>query len=132
MYFCKRKSKINMVKKIDTTNILLKNIIDAIKDVKGNEIISLDLKKIESAICKYFVICTGTSGTHVNAIEGNIKKSISKDLGEKPSHTEGNNAGEWILIDYFDVIVHIFQEKKRTFYNIEDFWGDAKLTTHND
>ena len=102
MYFCKRKSKINMVKKIDTTNILLKNIIDAIKDVKGNEIISLDLKKIESAICKYFVICTGTSGTHVNAIEGNIKKSISKDLGEKPSHTEGNNAGEWILIDYFD------------------------------
>ena len=132
MYFRKRKSKINMAKKIDATNILLENIIDAIKDVKGNEIISLDLKKIESAICKYFVICTGTSGTHVNAIEGNIKKAVSKDLGEKPSHTEGNNVGEWILIDYFDVIVHIFQEKKRAFYNIEEFWGDAKLTTYND
>jgi ribosome-associated protein len=119
-----------MTKKIDTTNILLENIIDAIQDVKGNEIISLDLKKIESAICKYFIICTGTSETHVNAIEGNIKKTVSKDLGEKPFHTEGRNVGEWILIDYFDVIVHIFQGKTRAFYNIEGFLADAKLTTY--
>lgn len=121
-----------MAKKIDETNILLENIIDAIQDVKGRKIISLDLRKIETAICKYFVICTGTSNTHVSAIEGGVKKAISKDLGEKPSHIEGNTIGEWILMDYFDVIVHIFQEKTRTFYNIEDLWGDAKFTTYQD
>ena len=119
-----------MAKKIDTTNILLENIINAIKNVKGGEIILLDLKRIESTICEYFIICTGTSNTHVSAIEENINKVILKDLGEKPSHIEGNAVGEWVLMDYFDVIVHIFQEKTRTFYNIEGLWGDAKLTTY--
>jgi len=119
-----------MAKKIDATNILLENIINAIQDVKGKEIISLDLRKIDSAICKYFVICTGTSNTHVNSIESNIKKTISRDLGEKPFHIEGNNIGEWVLMDYSDIIVHVFQEKTRAFYNIEDFWGDAKFKNY--
>jgi len=119
-----------MAKKIDKTNILLENIINAIQDVKGNKIISLDLKKIDSAICKYFVICTGTSNTHVSAIEGSIKKSIAKDTGEKPWHVEGNITGEWVLMDYSDIVVHIFQEKIREFYNIEDFWGDAKFINY--
>ena len=116
-----------MTKKINKTNILLENIVNAIQDVKGKEIISLDLRKIDSAICKYFVICTGTSNTHVSAIEGSIKKSIAKDTGEKPWHVEGNNKGEWVLMDYSDIVVHIFQEKIREFYNLEDFWGDAKF-----
>tara|TARA_B110000444_G_scaffold28939_1_gene23950 strand:+ start:643 stop:1008 length:366 start_codon:yes stop_codon:yes gene_type:complete len=119
-----------MAKKIDATNILLENIINAIQDVKGKEIISLDLRKIDSAICKYFVICTGTSNTHVNSIESNIKKTISRDLGEKPFHIEGNNVGEWVLMDYSDIIVHVFKEKTRAFYNIEDFWGDAKFKNY--
>lgn len=121
-----------MVKKIDATNILLENIIDAIQDVKGKEVISLNFRKVESAISKYFVICTGTSSTHVNAIEGSIKKSISKNIGDKPFHIEGTNVGEWILMDYSDIIVHIFQEKTRAFYNIEDFWGDAEFITYKD
>ncbi|MBT6650015.1 MAG: ribosome silencing factor [Flavobacteriales bacterium] len=121
-----------MAKKIDATNILLENIINAIQDVKGKEIISLDLRKIDSAICKYFVICTGTSNTHVNSIESNIKKTISRDLGEKPFHIEGNNIGEWVLMDYSDIIVHVFQEKTRAFYNIEDFWGDAKFKNYKE
>ena len=121
-----------MAKKIDATNILLENIIDAIQDVKGLEIISLDLRKLDSAISKYFIICTGTSSTHVNAIETSIKKTISKELGEKPFHTEGNGIGEWILMDYSDIIVHIFQEKTRTFYNIEDFWGDAEFKNYKE
>ena len=119
-----------MARKIDATNILLENIINAIQDVKGKEIISLDLRKIDSAICKYFVICTGTSNTHVNSIESNIKKTISRDLGEKPFHIEGNNIGEWVLMDYSDIIVHVFQQKTRAFYNIEDFWGDAKFKNY--
>ena len=119
-----------MTKKIDKTNILLENIVNAIQKVKGNEIISLDLRKIDSAICKYFVICTGTSSTHVNAIEGSIKKTITQDIGEKPWHVEGDNVGEWILMDYSDVVVHIFQDKIRQFYNIEGFWGDAKFVNY--
>jgi ribosome-associated protein len=121
-----------MAKKIDATNILLENIINSIQDVKGKEIISLDLRKIDSAICKYFVICTGTSNTHVNSIESNVKKTISRDLGEKPFHIEGNNIGEWVLMDYYDIIVHVFQEKTRAFYNIEDFWGDAKFKNYKE
>ena len=119
-----------MAKQIDATNILLENIINAIQEVKGKEIISLNLRKIESAICKYFVICTGTSSTHVNSIESNIKKTISRDLGEKPFHIEGNNIAEWVLMDYSDIIVHVFQKKTREYYNIEDFWGDAKFKNY--
>jgi ribosome-associated protein len=119
-----------MTKKIDKTNILLENIVNAIQKVKGNEIISLDLRKIDSAICKYFVICTGTSNTHVNAIEGSVKKAITQDIGEKPWHVEGDNVGEWILMDYSDIVVHIFQDKIRQFYNIEGFWGDAKFVNY--
>ena len=121
-----------MAKKLDETNILLKNIVNVIQDSKGKEIVSLDLRKIESAICKYFIICTGTSSTHVNSIERKIKKTISQDLGEKPWHTEGNNVGEWVLMDYYDIIVHVFQEKTRKFYNLEDFWGDAKFTNYKE
>jgi ribosome-associated protein len=121
-----------MAKKIDATNILLESIINAIQDVKGKEIISLDLSKIDSAISKYFVICTGTSSTHVNSIESNIKKTISRDLGEKPLHIEGNNISEWVLMDYSDIIVHVFQQKTRAFYNIEDFWGDAKFKNYKE
>jgi len=121
-----------MAKQIDATNILLENIINAIQEVKGKEIISLNLRKIESAICKYFVICTGTSSTHVNSIESNIKKKISRDLGEKPFHIEGNNIAEWVLMDYSDIIVHVFQKKTREYYNIEDFWGDAKFKNYKE
>ena len=130
--FANANLKINMAIKIDATNILLENIINAIQDVKGQEIISLDLRKLDTAISKYFVICTGNSNTQVKAIEGNIKKSISKNLEEKPFSIEGSNIGEWILMDYSDIIVHIFQEKTRNFYNIEGFWGDAKFITYKD
>ena len=118
-----------MTKKIDKTNILLENIVNAIQEVKGRKIMSLDLRKIDSAICKYFVICTGTSNTHVSAIEGSIKKT-AKYTGEKPWHVEGNNTGEWVLMDYSDIVVHIFQKRIRDFYNIEDFWGDAKFINY--
>ena len=116
-----------MAKRLEKNNILLQNIVNVIQDAKGKEIISLDLREIESAICDYFIICTGTSNTHVNSIESKIKKEISKILSEKPLHIEGNNIGEWVLMDYYNIIVHIFQEQTRNFYNIENFWGDAKL-----
>jgi ribosome-associated protein len=120
-----------MTKKLDKTDILLDNIVNVLKDAKGKEIISLDLKNIESAICKYFIICTGTSSTHVKSIESKVKKTISQNLGEKPWHSEGSNISEWVLMDYYDIVVHIFQKKTRKFYDLEDFWGDAKFKNYN-
>ena len=120
-----------MTIKIDATNILLENIIAAIKNVKGQEIISLDLRSIDTAISKYFVICTGNSNIQVKAIAENIRKSILKNLKEKPFNIEGSDVAEWILINYSDIIVHVFQEKTRSFYNIEDFWADAKFKRYN-
>ena len=112
---------------IDTkTNILLEHIILAINEMKGKEIITLDLQKIDVSVCKYFIICTGNSNTHVNAIESNIKKIISKEVGDKPYGVEGTNKGEWILMDYVDIVIHIFQKNIRDFYNIEGLWGDAQ------
>ena len=117
-----------MTKKIYETNILLKNIINAIQDIKGQNIISLNFKNIESAICKYFVICTGTSNTHVAAITNSIKKNVSKTLKEKPYSMEGIENQEWVLMDYVDVVVHIFLKNVREFYDIENLWGDAKIS----
>ncbi len=113
-------------------NILLKNIIDIIKDMKGINIMSLDFRKLENPICKYFVICTGSSETHVNAIEKKITKKIEEQLKERPWSTEGNSTSNWLLIDYTDIIIHIFKKEIRDFYQLEDLWGDAKITTYLD
>ena len=74
----------------------------------------------------YFIICTGRSNTHVNAIVSSVKKKVSKVLKEKPYNFEGNNNCEWVLLDYVNVVVHVFQKKIREYYNIEGLWGDAK------
>ena len=88
----------------------------------------LDLRDIENTVCSYFVVCTGSSNTHVNAIVSAIQKTVSKELKEKPFHIEGNYNAEWVLIDYVNVVVHVFQKQIREYYNIEELWGDAKTT----
>ncbi len=119
-----------MSKKIYESNLLLKNIIESINNLKGKDIISLDLRGIESSIFKYFIICTGNSNIHVNAIQKNITKNIANKLKEKPWHVEGEKTSDWILIDYSDIIVHIFQENIRQLYKLEELWGDAIITHH--
>lgn len=114
-------------KKLDVSNILLECIIQGIKQVKGINTSILDLKKIETAVCKYFVICSGTSNTHVSSIADSIKKNVSKEIKEKPWNIEGLTISEWVLLDYSDIVVHVFQEKTRQFYRLEDLWGDAKI-----
>ena len=110
---------------------MLENIIDIISDAKAKNILSIDLQKIDSAICKYFIVCSANSSTHSKSIEKKITKKISQDFGEKPYSIEGAQVGSWILLDYYDIIVHIFLEKTRDYYNIEDFWGDGKITKYN-
>ena len=114
---------------LDVSDILLETIIEGIREVKGIDTSILDLKKIETAVCKYFVICSGTSNTHVSSIADSVKKNVSKEIQEKPWHIEGLNTSEWVLIDYSDIVVHVFQEETREFYRLEDLWGDAEIRT---
>ncbi|WP_298543544.1 ribosome silencing factor [uncultured Aquimarina sp.] len=118
-----------MTKKEIGTDQLITQIIKGIEEVKGNDISILDLREIENTVCNYFVICNGTSNTQVNAIVNSIQKTVSKSLKDKPWHIEGSENAEWVLIDYVNVVVHVFQKHIREFYDIEGLWGDAKTTT---
>ena len=117
-----------MSKPRSTEDSLISNIVYGIENVKGLDVSILDLRDIENTVCRYFVVCTGSSNTHVSAIVSAIKKTVSKELKEKPFHTEGNENAEWVLIDYVNVVVHVFQKQIREYYNIEELWGDAKTT----
>ena len=117
-----------MSKPKSNEDALISNIVLGIDNVKGIDVSLLDLRDIENTVCSYFVVCTGSSSTHVNAIVSAIKKTVSKELKEKPFHTEGNDNAEWVLIDYVNVVVHVFQKQTRDYYNIEERWGDAKTT----
>ena len=120
-----------MVKKPVSTDELISVIIKGIDDVKGDDIQLLDLREIENTVCDYFIICSGNSNTQVNAITGSVQKLVSKELKDKPWHVEGQNNSEWILMDYVNVVVHVFQNHVREFYDIESLWGDAKITEIN-
>jgi len=117
-----------MTNKIESKPILLDEIVHGIENVKGEDIQVLDLKEIDNTPCDYFVICSGNSNTQVSAIVGSVQKNVSKLLKEKPFHTEGSDVAEWVLIDYVNVVVHVFQKQIREYYNIEELWGDAKTT----
>ena len=118
-----------MAKKQVSTDDLISVIIKGMDDVKGENIQLLDLREIENTVCDYFIICTGTSNTHVNAISGMIQKQAGKICKEKPWHVEGEGNAEWILLDYVNVVVHVFQKHTREYYDIESLWGDAKITS---
>ena len=115
-----------MAKPKSSEDDLITNIISGIDDVKGIDINLFDLRDIDNMASSYFIICTGRSNTHVNAIVSSVKKKVSKVLKEKPYNFEGNNNCEWVLLDYVNVVVHVFQKKIREYYNIEGLWGDAK------
>ncbi len=123
-----------MQKKQAGSDLLITQIIQGIENVKGQDIEILDLREIENTVCDYFIICNGTSNTQVNAIVNSIQKYVGKSIQEKPWHVEGSENSEWILMDYVDVVVHVFQKHIREFYDIEGLWGDAKSvkieTTH--
>ncbi|ATA75553.1 MULTISPECIES: ribosome silencing factor [Capnocytophaga] len=111
-----------------TSNQLISNIIEGIEKVKGTDITIMDLREIENSVCDYFVLCNGSSNTQVSAISGAVQRVVSQAEGHvKPWHVEGEMNAEWILIDYVDVVVHIFQKRIREHYDIEGLWGDAKF-----
>ncbi|MBD0779815.1 ribosome silencing factor [Maribacter polysiphoniae] len=118
-----------MQKRKASTDELIALILQGIEEVKGQNINLLDLREIENTVCDYFIICNGTSNTHVNAIVGSIQKTVSKAIKDKPWHVEGEDNAEWVLMDYVNVVVHVFQKQIREYYDIEGLWGDAKFTT---
>ena len=117
-----------MTKLQSSQDDLLANIIKGIEEVKGEDISILDLRAIDNTVCDYFVVCNGNSNTQVVAITNSIQKTVSKELKEKPWHVEGTENGEWVLMDFVNVVVHVFQRHIREYYNIESLWGDAKIT----
>ncbi len=112
-------------KVLEVTDVLKSEIINGIQEKKGKEIVCLHLAKINSTVCDYFVICHGTSNTHVSSIADAIEETVKKHTGVKPRRREGFANAEWILLDYLDIVVHIFQEDVRNYYRIEELWADA-------
>ncbi|WP_010180171.1 ribosome silencing factor [Aquimarina agarilytica] len=117
-----------MSKQEKNNDLLIAQVIKGIEEVKGQDITILDLREIENTVCDYFIICNGTSNTQVNAIVGSVQKTVSKALKDKPWNIEGTDNAEWVLMDYINVVVHVFQKHIRETYNIEELWGDAKST----
>ncbi|MDA0973301.1 MAG: ribosome silencing factor [Bacteroidetes bacterium] len=112
----------------EAKNALLQSIISGIEEVKGNEIVVMDLSWLPGAICDNFVICHGNSNTQVEAIANKVREFTEKDLNERPWRTEGYGNANWIILDYFNIVVHVFYKETRTFYDIEDLWADADIT----
>ena len=101
--------------------------IYGIQEKKGNDIVRLDLRNIFSSVSDYFVICHADSSTQVKAIANSVEEEIFKATQQEPWRKEGLEYGEWILLDYIDVVVHVFRTDKREFYGVEDLWGDAEI-----
>tara|TARA_S200000501_G_scaffold377196_1_gene434652 strand:- start:3411 stop:3776 length:366 start_codon:yes stop_codon:yes gene_type:complete len=113
-------------------NSLIDIIIKSIDKVKGNQINVLDFRNMDNRVCDFFIVCDGGSNTQVSAIANSITKNVSKKLKSKPWGVEGTGNAEWILIDYVDVVVHVFQKTKREFYDLESLWGDTNKIELNE
>lgn len=109
---------------------LLGAIVAGIQEVKGREIVHLDLREVPNTVCDHFVICHGDSSTQVDAIVRSVQEFAQRQADEKPWHMEGERNSEWVLLDFVDVVVHIFHRDKRGFYALEDLWGDAVRNLH--
>ncbi|MBE0675980.1 MAG: ribosome silencing factor [Bacteroidales bacterium] len=116
-------------KKLKGDELLIEAITTGIFEKKGTFVVKLDMRKLDNRVCDYFIICHGGSATQVDALSYSVVDTVRKSAGEKPLHTEGLENCFWVLLDYGSVIVHIFQEEYRNFYNLEALWADADRET---
>lgn len=107
---------------------LVEQIIETLNENKAVDIVKIDLRRIENCFCSFFVICHGTSGTHIAGLTDAVEEKVREDLDERPFHIEGLNAAQWVVVDYGDIVVHIFEKELRDYYQLEDFWADAQIT----
>jgi len=121
------KTKKKVPAKTDNTEEVLQSVIRGMQEKKARNIVALDLRELRSAVADYFVICHGTSTTQAESIARSVEEMTEKELGEGPSHIEGVGNAQWILMDYFTVVVHVFEEKAREYYALEELWADAAV-----
>lgn len=114
--------------RLTTNSKLFKTILGAIKDKKGEKILSLDLRNIEEAVADFFIICEAQSYTQIHAIAANIEKEVQEQCAERAYHTQYGQ--HWTLLDYVNIVVHVFDREQRKFYDIEGLWADAKHSEH--
>jgi ribosome-associated protein len=119
------------VARLTRSSKILKSIIKAIQDKKGERIVSLDLRKINEAVADFFIICEANNQPQIRAIADQIEEEVRKQCKEFPYHHEGKQALQWVLIDYVNVVVHIMMPESRKFYKLEEMWSDAVLEEHN-
>jgi ribosome-associated protein len=116
----------------DETELLLGSVVKGIFEKKGLDVLKIDLRKLENRIADFFVICHGTSITQVDSICDSVEDHVRKESGEKPWHVEGLDNCFWVLLDYGNVVVHIFLEEYRNFYSLESLWADALMEVMKD
>ena len=122
-----RKGSKKNTKRPDESELMKDQIVSGMQEKKAKEIVCIDLRNIKNAIADFFVICHADSKTHVEAIADSVEEYMLKHTDEKPYHKEGAANAEWILMDYVDVVAHVFQHEQRDFYGIERLWADAEI-----
>ena len=120
------------VAKLTRNSKFFKTIINAIQEKKGENIVSLDLRKVHEAVADFFIICEATSHVQVKAIANAVEEEVRKNCDELPYRHEGYQALQWVLIDYVNVVVHIFLPEIRRFYRLEEMWSDGDMVEHED
>jgi ribosome-associated protein len=121
-----------MKKRSEGDEVLLKSVVEGIHIKKGFDVLKIDLRRFENRIADFFVICHGTSVTQVDSICDSVEDTVRQNSGEKPLHTEGRENCFWVLLDYGNVVIHIFLEEYRNFYNLESLWADAAFEEMED
>jgi ribosome-associated protein len=128
----KKKSPVKKVaktslNKLNESEIIRDNIVEGMQEKKAKEIVCIDLRNIKNSVADFFIVCHADSKTHIEAIAKSIEEYVYKKQGESPSHVEGKTNSEWILMDYFNVVAHIFKQEQRQYYGIERLWADAEI-----
>lgn len=119
------------VTRLNKNSKILKTIIKAIQEKKGQNIVSLDLRKIHEAVADFFIICEANNHPQIRAITDFIEDEAKKKCGESPYHYEGKQNMHWVILDYVNIVVHIMMPEQRKFYKLEEMWSDAELEEHN-
>lgn len=125
-----QKKQSKAIPRINRNSKLFKVILQAVQEKKAEDIVSLDLRKIPEAVADFFIICQATSTTQVKAIADNVEHRVKELCLEIPYRHEGMNAAQWVLVDYVNIVVHIFQPETRKFYRLEEMWSDALAQEH--
>lgn len=120
------------VTRITRNSKIFKTIIRAIQDKKGEQIVSLDLRKIPEAVADFFIVCEASNQPQIRAIADSVISEVKEKVGENPYHHEGKSNLQWVLIDYVNIVVHVMMPDSRKFYKLEEMWSDAALEEHND